>query len=376
MKKILLLVAIVAVIFTGCPESPELVAINVTPNKVVYKVGESVAPNDIEVVATYGDGTTKAVSNYTIIPVVFSAVGKVSVQVVYSENEIAKTAIYEVTVNDPVPPTPPTPNSDFVKINAGEFLLNSDLSYRVILTKAFEICKHEVTQKEYKEIMGKNLSHFKGTSNPPAEGEDQNLRPVERVTWYEAIAYCNMRTEKEGIKIGSSQNIDYVYFSDSEFTTPYTADDASIEKPVYIKVDNQKKIASLGYRLPTDAEWEIAARGGLAGDVYAGTDDRNNLRTYAWYNGNKTHQVMTREPNSYGLYDMNGNVWEWCWDYYEDSHPDSVVDPLGPASASYRVIRGGDYGAPASFCKVAFRRSHLPAECEKYIGFRVVRFVY
>ena len=269
-------------------------------------------------------------------------------------------------------------SSDFIKISACSMPLDSDGSYKVTLTKAFEICKHEVTQQEYQGIMGSNPSSF---STNPADEEEQNLLPVEYVNWYEAIAYCNKRTEIEGIKIGASENIDYVYFSDSSYEAPYTADDASSKKAVYIKVDSENKIASLGYRLPTEAEWEIAARGGLTGDVYAGTAYVNKLGTYAWYinnSGDKTHQVMKKEPNGYGLYDMSGNVGEWCWDFYE-SYASTAVDPRGPSLGSNRVCRGGSYGGSsydgfASYCRAAYRGSYgWPYSGGSGFGFRVVR---
>ena len=540
MKKIFLMIGLVALVFSGCPNNPMLEAISITPSKTTYSVGESVAPSDIVVVATYSDGSTKTVSDYTTSPTTFSEAGTITVTVSYSENGVTKTASYEVTVNDPMPPTPetftvtfnknndaatgnmevqtftegieqaltacgfslngyiflgwakvanayekefddeepilatenmelyavwekipvsvesvtlnqtqiygqtgekiqliatvnpddadiktvswkssndevatvnkdglvtivsttsweeatitvktdegghkatckvtvvkiPTDSSDFVKINAGEFSLSSDGSYKVTLTKAFEICKHEVTQAEYQWIMGKNPSYFK---NYPAEGEIQNQRPVEQVTWYDAIVYCNRRTEIEGIKIGSSQNIDYVYFSDSGYTSPYTAAEASIKVPVYIKVDNQNKIASLGYRLPTDAEWEIAARGGLNGDVYAGS--ATDIEAYAQYSANegiKTHQVMKKKPNSYGLYDMSGNVFEWCWDYLA-SYPASAVDPIGPTSGPGRICRGGSWSYASLSCKVSARSDFPPVNPRNFIGFRVARSAF
>ena len=383
MKKILLLLGLVSLVFMGCPNEREteretereLVAINVKANKTSYTVGESVAPSDIEVVATYyGDGTSTAVSGFTVTPATFSKAGTTTVTVSYSENGVTKTASYMVTVNGVVfvPTASAGSSSDFMKISAGTMLLGSDGSYKVTLTKAFEICKHEVTQKEWTDLMGNNPSY--GTSHP-ADEEVQDLRPVEKVNWYEAIAYCNKRTEIEGIKIGASENIDYVYFSDSSYEAPYTADDASSKKAVYIKVDSENKIASLGYRLPTEAEWEIAARGGSTINGYAGT--ATNLESYAWYSGNagtKTHQVMKKKPNGYGLYDMSGNVLEWCWDCYAD-YPNAAVDPLGPASSwtSSRVTRGGFYRGDAEVCRVAHRKTFEPNKGDYCVGFRVVR---
>ncbi|MBQ9494070.1 MAG: SUMF1/EgtB/PvdO family nonheme iron enzyme [Treponema sp.] len=284
-----------------------------------------------------------------------------------------KTATCTVTVTQK--PTASTPDANgFVTISAGSMPLDSDGSYHVTLTKAYMMCDHEVTQKEWKAVMGNNPSSF---SSDPASGEVQENRPVENITWYEAIAYCNERTEKENIKRGSSSDIDYVYFSDSAFTTPYTKDDATSNKLPYMRVDANGKIDATGYRLPTEAEWEIAARGGLTGDVYAGTGDVNKLGDYAWYYGNsdsKTHEVKKKKANGYGLYDMSGNVWEWCWDWYGD-YATSATDPTGASSGSYRVLRGSGWGYYASYCRASNRRGNSPASYFNYLGFRLVRTV-
>ena len=288
-----------------------------------------------------------------------------------------KTATCTVTVIQK--PTASTADANgFVTISAGSMPLNSDGSYHVTLTKAYMICDHEVTQKEWQDVMGNNPSNF--TSNP-ATGEVQENRPVENITWYEAIAYCNERTKKENIKRGSSSDIDYVYFSDDTFTTPYTTTDASSSKLPYMRVDANGKIDATGYRLPTEAEWEIAARGGETATnkpVWAGTTTESELRNYAWYKGNsdsKTHEVKKKQPNGYGLYDMSGNVLEWCWDWYwyGSYASEDAIDPTGALSGSLRVIRDGSWLDSAPNCRASDRIYSSPIHRYNYLGFRLVR---
>ncbi len=184
----------------------------------------------------------------------------------------------------------------------------------------FYIGKYEVTQKEWKAVMGSNPSNWKG----------DNL-PVERVSWYDAVEFCNKKSEMEGLQkcySGSGKNI----------TCDFTKN---------------------GYRLPTEAEWEYAARGGnkSKGYKYSGS---NNIGDVAWYtsnSGSKTHPVGTKRSNELGIYDMSGNVWEWCWDWYDENYysisPGS--NPRGPNSGKFAVLRGGSWCFYAYYCRVAVR---------------------
>ena len=539
MRKILLLVGLVSLLFMGCPNELELVAINVKANKVSYTVGESVAPSDIEVVATYRDGTSKAVSVFTVTPATFSEAGTITVTVAYSENGVTAMDTYTVSVtaktytvifnpsdlsatgtmepqtfgdgvaqpltacgftlsgytfigwatsaggakvyddaesitltadvelyalwemisvsgislnknqvwgdhnetiqltatitpsdaynknitwstDDPniaevdanglvtikssvvwesatitaqtedgnqtasctvtvikKPTATEVTGTDFVEISVASIPLGSDGSYKVTLTKAFKICKHEVTQKEWVALMGSNPSTY---TTKPADEEIQENRPVENINWYSAIAYCNKLTETNAIKRGASNDIDYVYFSDDAYTNAYTATDASNKNPAYIRLDANNKIDATGYRLPTEAEWDIAARGGLAGNVYASVLEMNFLDTCAWYYGNagdKTHEVMKKTPNNYGLYDMLGNVWEWCNDGWTTSFPKTEAEDPLVLQVGSPIIRGcscaGTTETELSYLN-GVRTYRDVGYKNRYIGFRVVRF--
>ena len=136
----------------------------------------------------------------------------------------------------------------------------------------------------------------------------------------------------------------------------------------------QVKWGAKGFRLPTEAEWEWAAMGGKQ-YRWAGTDSEDELENYAWYADNsdyKAHEVKRKEANGYGLYDMSGNVVEWCWDWYDDSIPaDGHTDPKGVSSGSLRVIRGGGWLTGTVYAARAVRGSNLPGDRYASLGLRV-----
>ena len=244
--------------------------------------------------------------------------------------------------------------------NAGVFVAG-----RSVAISTFWICDHEVTQAEYQAVMGTNPSNFTG----------DNL-PVEKVSWYDALVYCNKKSIAEGLEpcytINGKTNPD-------EWGTVPTSSDATWNAAT---CDFTKK----GYRLPTEAEWEYAARGGKVGceaanpTDWAGTDSEAELGKYAWYSSNKTHEVKTEKQagvnsaNGLGIYDMSGNVKEWCWDFYNDIYSSTDwTGPAGASSGSYRVGRGGSWFNDADDCSVACRSHLWPDVRDYYIGFRVVR---
>ncbi|MBL0174191.1 MAG: SUMF1/EgtB/PvdO family nonheme iron enzyme [Ignavibacteria bacterium] len=217
----------------------------------------------------------------------------------------------------------------------------------VTITRSFLMSRTEVTQQQWTMVMGSTPSAFRGDS-----------LPVEQVSWYDAVAFCNSVSKQEGL--------------DTCYTGSGTA----------IACD----FAANGYRLPTEAEWEYACRAGTETDYHTGnmtrsvTDLDSLLDRAGWFemnSGGKTHNVGLKEPNAFGLFDMHGNVAEWCWDWYSGTYytANPVTDPRGPATGSCRVVRGGSWGHPMYQCSSAYRDGGLGFPSNRYRtwGFRIVR---
>jgi formylglycine-generating enzyme required for sulfatase activity len=236
---------------------------------------------------------------------------------------------------------------EMVLIPAGEFLMGSPDSdkqaldnekpqHRLRITRPFYLGKYQVTQEEYQQVTGYNPSAFSATgqARDRISRQDTKRFPVENVTWDEAVEFCH-------------------------------------------KLSNlpEEKAAGRTYRLPSEAQWEYACRAGSMTKWCCG-DDEASLVDYGWFDANSartTHPVGEKKPNAWGLYDMHGNGWEWCQDWYDSGYyaHSPADDPMGPVTGSLRVFRGGGWIHEASCLRSAFRNFIEPGH-RSDLGLRVV----
>ena len=223
----------------------------------------------------------------------------------------------------------------------------------------FYMGKYEVTQGQYQAVMGEgampeNIVEF----NNGTYGKGNNY-PMYFVSWYNAIEFCNALSVLERL-------------------TPYYTINKEQRDPNNTQISDGRRwlvtpnATANGYRLPTEAQWEYAAKGGNTGETftYSGSDDPD---TVAWYLVNTSQEVGTKAPNGLGLYDMSGNVSEWCWDW-DGPYPNyEETDPTGASEGSNRVVRGGDGRYPQDTVRSVYRNSSNPDNWYYYIGFRLVR---
>lgn len=258
------------------------------------------------------------------------------------------------------------------QIPGGTFLMSADTvgqtartvnrfgdTVHQVTISAFYMDTTEVTQADYLALIGWNPSNFTGDS----------LRPVEQVTWYDVVLYCNKRSKRDGL--------DTIYTYSDKYHCRDLYQYCFSPAYIYISLVNLTiDLSKNGYRLPTEAEWEYACKAGTTTNYYWGNSIDGN---YCWYPSNSnstTHTVATKLPNAWGLYDMSGNVWEWCNDWYGSYYNSgSQIDPTGPSTGSQRSIRGGAYGncVICSGVRSAVRSGSTPDSWSISIGFRCVR---
>jgi formylglycine-generating enzyme required for sulfatase activity len=203
-----------------------------------------------------------------------------------------------------------------------------ETQHEVTISKDYYLGVYEVTQAQYEKVMGKNPSHFQGA----IVGNENADLPVENVSWDDAVEFCKKLSDLP-----------------------------------------EEKKAGRVYRLPTEAQWENACRAGSK-SAYLFDDEEGLLPEYGWFNrnsSNRTHTVALLEPNAWGLYDMHGNVFEWCSDWYGEYPKGAVSDPTGPKVGSDRVCRGGSWDFEAANCRSAFRNWNYPSLRLDYYGLRV-----
>ncbi|MBL9135416.1 MAG: formylglycine-generating enzyme family protein [Verrucomicrobiales bacterium] len=250
-------------------------------------------------------------------------------------------AISKEPATKPVDVTPPAAPADMVLMARGTFTMGDkdevDAAPHEVTVSPFFIDKNLVTQQQYEKAMGDNPSRWKGEKNP-----------VEQVRWSDAVRYCNKRSELEGLE------------------------------PCYDLKTWACRFEATGYRLPTEAEWEYACRAGTTTRYFFG-DSPAKLGTYAWFDknaGGRPRPVGQKQPNSWGLYDMSGNVWQWCNDFYQvDYYATSPKeDPRGPESGDKKVVRGGAWRFGAETCKSGYRYNESPGYADVCFGYDIYGF--
>ncbi len=230
---------------------------------------------------------------------------------------------------------------EMVQLSGGRFTMGDkdeiDAPLHEVIISPFYMDMYLVTQEEYRRVIGKNPSRWK---------EDKN--PVEQVRWSDAVRYCNARSKLEGLQ------------------------------PCYDLNTWRCNFGANGYRLPTEAEWEYACRAGTTTAYFFG-DDPSKLKDYAWFeqnSGSKPRPVGQKRPNPWGLYDMHGNVWEWCNDFYEvDYYQKSPEeDPKGPTTGETKVVRGGAWKFSDESCRSGYRYNEAPGYADVCFGYDIYGF--
>ena len=255
---------------------------------------------------------------------------------------------------------------EFVALSPGTFVMGSSESdpdarnnekpqCRVTLTRGFFIGIHEITQEQYTRVTNLDPAHFKF--------DGSKKHPIEHVTWFDAVRFCNSLSKATGLSPCYTDN----------------NGNPAIVAQKYIRCNWDAD----GFRLPTEAEWEYACRAGTTGKYCC---DDEQIDQYAWHWTNSlvnykpnsrgwgTNPVASKLPNAWGLYDMHGSLWEWCWDPYQKQRIQSeATDPVGPASGTLRTYRGGAWSSEPYQVRSAVRHGCPPYYRNGHLSFRVVR---
>lgn len=287
----------------------------------------------------------------------------------YPINGVPKRFFRVSSVTVPATLTP-IPGGGFMMGNsiAGD----DDISSHEVTVSGFYMARNPVTKTEWDAVRSWAIGN--GYNDLAAGSGKAGNHPVQTVTWWDSVKYCNARSQQEGL------------------TPVYTVGGAVMKTGATVPTVDWN---ANGYRLPTEAEWEKAARGGLSGKRFPWGDtishSQSNYFALDLFSYDLSGAVNNYHPdydvggfpytspagsfaaNGYGLNDMAGNVWQWCWDWYGTYETGPVADPRGVASGLYRVIRGGSWGDPTSNCRVAFRNATPPDNTDYTFGFRVVR---
>ena len=253
-----------------------------------------------------------------------------------------------------------------VKIRPGQFLRKSEIAIgkdqTVKLTRAYHLCDREVTIDQFRRFIddAECPKEDKPANPPPPQRENSEMYPQPAVSWYDAVLFCNWLSRKEGLKPCYERTGKKETFQKTEYDAWRLVADGT------------------GYRLPTEAEWEYACRAGTTTDFACGSGDDELLRKYAVFQSNRAGAVAAKLPNGRGLFDVHGNIWEWCYDWFDWYAEGEISDPAGPLNqpsgeASNRTLRGGGWPLVASGCHSAYRGRYSPNMHHDYFGFRVAR---
>ena len=232
-------------------------------------------------------------------------------------------------------------SATMLEIPAGKFMMGDanevDATPHEVIISAFYLDKYLVTQDQFQILMHDNPSRWKALNNP-----------VEQVRWSDAVRFCNQRSEAEGLQ------------------------------PCYNLQSWKCNFDATGYRLPTEAEYEYSCRAGATTPYLSGANPAK-LGDFAWFeknSGGHPHAVGQKQPNAWGLYDMCGNLWEWCNDFYKvDYYATSArTDPRGPDEGKTRVVRGGSWRAPAENCRSGYRYNENPGYADVCFGYDIYGF--